>query len=270
MPPDFTRRLGYGGSAVVDGVQVLITGGSMERADTPSFLEMLDIDPTVGGDVMSPRSKVFHADGVSVFTGSLSFDVTAAIMAKIAKDKLLGRGYKFNIGINDGENDYVMSDCYATSLSLSGAPGGLIAASLSVMAKSSFAAGAVTNDYILEDYTSTTDNQPLGYWWSGGTDIKEWTLNMSQTVEPVYLNQNQMTPQYLRVGLIEYSLDTVLYDELTPSVVHIRTKTFTLKGKTTAKGYSFNGVTDLGTYSHSFTTAADMTTGSDDDVLQVT
>jgi hypothetical protein len=264
--PDFTKRLGYGGSAVVDGIQVLITAGNMEQTDTPSFLEMMDIDPTVTSDKMDSRSRVQHADGVSAFAGSISFDLTKKIMDKFTVSKLLARGYQFNVGICDGTGGdsstdvkWTMKDCYLTNATLTGAPGGLIAATIAYVAKEARNdTDAVANDYILDDYYGTspaTDNQPTGYWWSGGTDVKEWTLTMNQAVEPVYLNEDVMTPKYLRVGLIDYQLDVVLYDSGTPSVINIRTSSFTLTGKTTAIGYTFNGITDLGMYSHSFVTA---------------
>ena len=268
---NFLKRLGYGGSAVVDGAQVLITGGSMEQADSPSFLEMLDIDPT--GTPMPSRSKILHADGVSAFTGSITFDLTKLIMDKITTTTLLARGHKFNVGICDGSGGdsstdvkWSMKDCYLTNLTLSGAPAGLITATLAFMAKEARnSSDGVANAYILDDYYGaggSTDNQPTGYWWSGGTDIKEWTFTMNQAVEPVYINKDVMTPQYLKVGLIDYQLDVTLYNAGTPSVIAIRTSSFTLTGVSTALGYTFNGVTDLGMYSHSFVTAADATTGS--------
>lgn len=267
MPTSFTKRLGYGGSAVVDGVQVLITGGGMEQVDSPSFMEMMDIDPT-----MVTRSRILHADGVSAYTGSISYDVTEEAMPSFSTGQLFKRRYQFDVGINDGTNgdttpgvSWNMTDCYLTNLTLSGAPGGLINASLAYMAKDVKSVGAVTNDYILDDYygmTPVTNNQPLGYWWSGGPDIKEWTFTMNQAVEPMYLNKNVMTPQYLLVGLIDFQLDVILYVAGTPSTIAIHTSSFTLTGVSTTQGYTFNGVTDLGMYSHTFVTAANAASGS--------
>ena len=265
---DFTKRLGYGGSALVDGVQVLITGGSLEQADTPSYLEMLDIAPT-----NMSKSRVLHADGTSVFTGSISYDVTKNAMASFSISQLFKRRYQFNVGICDGTGGdastdvkYTLKNCYLTNLTLNGAPAGLINASLAFMSKEvKDSSPAVINDYILDDYYGTPpsiDNQPLGYWWSGGTDIKEWTFTMNQAVTPMYLNKDVMTPQYLLVGLIDFQLEVTLYNSGTPSTIAIHTSSFTLTGVSTAFGYTFNGVTDLGMYSHTFVTAADATAGA--------
>ena len=265
---DFTKRLGYGGSALVDGVQVLITGGSMQQEDSPSFLEMLDIKPT-----MTTRSRILHADGVSAYTGSISYDVTEKAMPSFSTGQLFKRRYQFDVGICDGTGGdastdvkWTMKDCYLTNLTLTGAPGGLINASLAYMAKDvKDSSPSVTNAYILDDYygaSPVTVNQPLGYWWSGGPDIKEWTFTMNQAVTPMYLNQNVMKPQYLLVGLIDFSLEVTLYMAGTPSTIAIHTSSFTLTGVSTTQGYSFNGVTDLGMYSHTFVTAANAASGA--------
>lgn len=259
------KRLGYGGSGEVDGKQVLITSGSLEQTNTPSFLEMYDISPT--GSPMDSRSKVIHADGVSVSSGSISFDMTTAVLGVFTTGKLLARGYKFNIGIHDGESSWQLQDCYVTNLSLSGAASGLIGASVSVMSKKLRSSGGVVNDYILETASGGGTNVPFGYWWSGGTDVREWTLTMNQAVEPVYVNENISSPtpdppRYMKIGLIEYTLDVGLYSDLTPSTITISSSSFTLTGRTGVKGYSFAGLTDLGMYTHSFITGADASTGS--------
>jgi len=204
---------------------------------------------------------VLHADGTVAYTGTIAFDVTTPALAFMTTARLLMRRYQFNIGIHDGENQWVMSDCYLTQLTLGGAPAGFITASLGFMATSGKAASSVANAYIL------TDN-PLGYWWSGNTDVKEWTLTMNQAVEPVYVNENVSpptadSPRYLKVGLVDYQLDVTCYSQQTHNQIFISTTSFTLTGITGAKGYTFNGVNDLGMYLHSFVTAASAASGSD-------
>ena len=265
MPTSDTRRLGYGASAVVDGVQILITTGSNEEADTPSYLEMASIPPN-----SDSRSRVLHADGIAAFTGTLAFDVGKDAMALFVSSKLFKRRYQFNIGIHDGESQYVMTGCYLTTLSLSGAPAGFITATMSVMATNGRTPGSVTNAYVL-NYNITPNQRPLGYWWSGNTDVRDWTLTMNQAVEPMYGNEDTTIPRYLKVGLVEYTLDVVCYQEQSHNVINICTEAFTLTGVRISKGYNFNGVTDLGMYSHSFTTAPSLASaGSDGTVIIIT
>jgi hypothetical protein len=261
MPVNDTLRLGYGGSAQIysggDTPQVLITSGSMEQVTTPPYLEMADIPPSAVS-----RSRVLHADGVMTHTGTISFDMTAAALVMMTTSKFLGRRYQFDVGIHDGEGHWKMSGCYLTNLTLSGAPSGFITASLSFMSKDvEESSSPVANVYLL------TDN-PMGYWWSGNTNVKEWTLTMNQAVEPVYVNENISapipdSPRYLKVGLVDYSLDVTCYQQdYAHNQIFIATTSFILTGISTAKGYSFNGVTDLGMYSHTFVTAANATTGA--------
>lgn len=270
MPTTWAKRLGYGGSAVIAGKQVLITGGSMEQANNPTFLEMMDIEPTTNS-----RSRVLHADGTSVYTGTLSFDVSKDFMSVLTAATLLGRRYQFTVGIHDGENQWVMADCYMTSLALAGAPSGFITASVSFMSKNVRVPGAVTNTYLLDDYYGTggtNTNQPGGYWWSGNTDVKEWSFTINQNVEPMYRNQDVVTPRYLKVGLIDFSLDVTLYQEWNLTAIGIMTKTFTLIASAVSggKSFTFNGVSDLGTYGYNFTSAADITVGSGDSIITIT
>ena len=250
---DISRRLGYGGSATVGGVQVIITSGSFEQANTPSYLPMVDTPPSA-----TSRARVLHADGTASYTGSLGFDLSVAAMSVVTTSTLLGRGYKFNVGINDGNDAYQMTDCLATSVALTGAPGGIVSVSLSFMAQAGKASTIVTNNFI-RDPTSSS-GQMVGYWWSGGPDVRDWSLTMSQAVELVYGNKNSIEPLYLRYGLVDYILTANIYKEVgtlfPDDTIAICTTKFQLTGKLQAKGYTFSGVTELGTYAHTFETSA--------------
>jgi hypothetical protein len=170
-------------------------------------------------------------------------------------DKILDRNWEFNVGIHDGENGYTMSNCLAQTVTLTGSPGGLIGCTVSFMAIAEKVSGTVTNDYIL-NYDDDSDNQPAAYWWSGGTDIRDWTFTCTQDVAPMYANRTEQEPKYLRAGLIGYTLVVTTYSELVVDTIQIMASSFVLTGKTTAKGYAFNGATDLGMFSHTFETTA--------------
>ena len=237
----------------------------MDEAVSPSFIESYDIPPNT-----SSRSRMLHADGTTAYSGTLNFDATKAVLDNyITVSTLLGRGFSFQMHIHDGTDPWMMQNCLLTSFSVSGAPGGLISASLSYKSITGREAGFSTpNDYVLNyDVGFTPEQQPLGYWWSGNTDVKEWTLTMNQAVDEMYTNQNTMIPKYLRHGLVDYSLDVTTYQPQLHNVIIIASTSFTLTGVTAAKGYAFNGVTDLGMYSHSFTTAAAASAGSDGVIL---
>lgn len=247
-----TKRLGYGGSASIAGQQVLVTSGGFNTSDSPSYLEPWSIPASAVS-----RSRVLHADGTETYAGELSLDVTDAFLTVLTTSTLLGRRYQFDVGINDGVDAELMANCYATSVSLSGAPGGLVTASISfISATAPVPSISVANAFI-------RDNEPLGYWYSGNTDVRDWTFSMSQSAEPVYRNENSQAPRYIKVGLIDYSLAVTTFDAvIAHSTINIKTSAFTLTGVTTSSEYSYGGLTDLGTYRHTFETAAS-SSGSD-------
>ncbi len=268
---DDSRRLGYGGSAEIEGTQVLITGGTFDSVGTISYLNMQDIIPAEVS-----RSRVKHADGTEAFTGSISFDVTNALISSnlFSTTKLFKRRYLVsNVGINDGERQYEMQNCYVSTLTIAGAPGGLINASLAFAATRGKVVASVDNDYILDAPYTVSTNQPMGYWWSGASStggpsiVRDWTFTFNQDVIPMYGNENTIFPRYLKVGLIFYSLQVNLYVESAPNKVYISTKSFTLVGDTTSEVYTYNGPSDFGTFSHTFETSARAAIGSGDSII---
>jgi hypothetical protein len=243
------KKLGYGGSAIIDAYQVLITSGSFDKAIAVSYLNMINTPPST---TMAGRVK--HADGTNAYTGTLAFDITEDTLGLfVVTGGLLQRFYEFDVGIFDGENDWKMEKCKLTSLSISGATGGTLNAQVSFLAKEGKVIGATTNDFI-------RDEPPIGYWYSGtgATDnVKDWTLTMNQEANLVYKNENSMEPAYIRVGLVSYILSVTSFKDLaTPTTLLISTKSFTLTGDTSAYGFSYGGLTDLGTYSYTFETGS--------------
>tara|TARA_R110000824_G_scaffold210162_1_gene395959 strand:+ start:314 stop:1090 length:777 start_codon:yes stop_codon:yes gene_type:complete len=252
MATSDAKRLGYGGSGVVDGQQVLITSGGFNHEFARSYLEPLSLPAEV-----VTRSRVEHADGTRGYSGDISFDVTANALSVLTTSKLLARRYSFDVGIHDGEAAQKMLGVYVSSLSLSGAPGGLITASLSVTGASApKAASTVTNAFI-------RDQTPYGYWYSGNTDVKDWSFSFNQATTPMYINEDDESPRYIKVGLIDCSLEVNTYEAVrTHKVINIATSSFTLTGDTASEGFQFLGQTELGQYSHMFESAANMDAGS--------
>jgi hypothetical protein len=246
--------LGYGGSAVVDGIQVLVTGGSFTRERNISYVNMISIPPTYDS-----RTRVASAEGTHIVTGSVNFDMTDAFMPKLATDQFLRRRHQFTIGLHDGIDSYQLENCYMTSLSLAGAPGGLITAAISFTSGELWSAASVTNAFI-------RDQVPLGYWYSGNTDVREWTFTVNQDVQGVYLNQDTVWPRYLRIGLWDATLEVTTFDQIIEhDAVKISTSTFTIVGNTGGSGYTLGGQTDLGTYTHRFDSGTELGTSMDSD-----
>ena len=271
MPVGNLKRLGFGGSAVVAGVQVLYTGADLTTSLTPSYQMPLDISPTAVS-----RSKTLHAMGVESYAGNVSLDVTQNFLAILTTATLFARRYQFTFGFNDGETSKEMLNCYATSVTVSGAAGGLMTASISMTSATKWTQPPtipVTDAYI-GFQGGDVKNIPKGYWHSGNTNVKDWSLSMTQDAVPVYTNQDTPAPRYIRVGLVSYTLQVTTYEQLYPygavttsDNIIISASTFTLTGRLTSEGTSFNGPSDLGGYVHTFETAADASTGSGDVII---
>jgi len=254
MAVNDAKRLGYGGSAEIDGLQVLMTSGNFNTAKAVSYLEAFDVVPTAG----ESRSRVKHADGTEAYTVSVSFDVTTQFLASLTTSKLFSRGYLFDIGIDDGEDAQEMTDCILQSLTLSGSSGGLITASISAIG----ASAPVTSATVANEYIRAT-HVPLGYWYSGNTDVRDWTLTMNQAAAPVYGNENVVAPRYIKFGLIDFSLAVTTYEAvIAHDAISIATSSFTITGDTTSEGFAFAGTTDLGNYTHVFESSAVLGFGS--------
>ena len=262
--PYVRKRLGYGGSAFIGSTQVLITGGSMDESVEIPYLNMVHTPPD---ETMAGR--VQHADGTKSFSGSLSFDVNEnALDLFRSSGGLLERFYEFDIGINDGESSWTMEKCKLTSLTLSGAVGGLVTAQISYISLRGKQYGAPSAAFI-------RDATPYGYWYTGvgsSDDVVEWTLNMTQDAQLVYTNENIMDPDYIKVGLVNYVLTVTSYNDVTPldpmATLSVATKTFGLTGRTTGKGFSFGGLTSIGVYSYTFETSS-QTGNSDETTLTI-
>ena len=252
------KKLGWSGYAKIDGVQVLVSSGNYAIENNPSYINMASIAPREVS-----RSRVLYADGTKISNGSIAFDITVNSLVLLSVDRLLKRRRSFDVLLNDGEKGYKLATCYATSVSITGSVGGLLNATVSFVSKNEYTLDAEAGSLV-------SDEEPFGYWYSGSADakVREWSFNFSQDVQPMYLNQSSSTgvqrqlPKYLRVGLIDAGLEVTTFEEVNElNNIHVATRHLTLTGVTKSKGFSFNGQTDLGTYSHSFETAADLNIG---------
>ena len=218
----------------------------------------MDISPT-----NVSRSKVQHADGTIIHNANISFAVTSNFLTLIDTSSLIQRGFFFDISIHDGVSSQTMSNCLLTNLTLSGSAGGIVDGNLTALSVGAPVGGGGSNAFI-------RDQEPLGYWFSGNTDVQSWTLTVTQDVSPVYINEDTTSPRYLKFGLWGASLDVTTYEAVqNHSSVIIATKNFSLSGNTKSEGYSFGGINNLGLYTHSFETAADFNVGSGDTIISV-
>jgi len=272
---------GFAGAAFINGTQVLLTSGNATLDNTQTFVTLMDIMPDI-----QHRTKVLYAPGTTVINGSLAWDAKADAMNLITTNGgLLQRGFYFTVAMWTGNNStpYVgklIPRAYVTSLTLQGAAGGLISANLSFISGNVISGGSnVWNDWpgggnYISTRSENSASIPYGYWFSGNSHIpvRDWTLSYNQEVSPVFSNENVSVPRYMKCSTIEATLDVTTmrqialdenyYQKVTNYIapefsrVVIATKDFEIQGVTKTEGFAFNGPTDAGTYSYSFTSAA--------------
>jgi len=245
-----TRILGYGGSCQIAGVNVLVTSGSVSTEKSPSYMQPYSIPHR-----QVWRSKVMFATGTVSSNGSVSFDLTWSASNLLTVNRLLKRGYMFSVRLYDGVNGVTLSECYATSVSATGSVGGIVTASVSFVSANEWDEGGGSTRWMRDD-------ELVGYWSSGNDNVRDWSFNFSQSVEPIFLNDSGPYAAYMKYGLCDANLEMTTYDRITHNSVNIAAGHANLKGIVTSESYNFNGASDVGTYHHVFTGVAELTAGS--------
>lgn len=260
------KELGVAGYGTINNVPVFMTSGSVSKEHNISYINPISMPPPNGWLGAEYRTKVKYSDGTKLVTGSIAFDLNLRALSLVSKNSLLRRGYKFNIEIYDGNDGFIIPECYAQSFSVSGGVGGLISGNLSfVTAKDWKKSGGNNRTYI-------KDEPPLGYWTSGNTNVRDWSFEFSQDTNPVYLNamagENDSWPRYIKIGATNFVLTVTTLEQIFQhDTIAISSAYFTLIGNTRSEGYNFSGIEELSTYTHTFETAASLTGGSDDEVI---
>jgi len=270
------KKLGFEGAVRIslDGgsaAQLLATSGALQgESSKPTFIGVDMPPPPSDGTAGDNRSKFVYSEGTLVVTGSVSFDCTEEVLPIVAA-LCTGRGQRFTVGIAGGEVGRRLQRCYMTTLTLSGATNGLVTASLSFVSASDLEVGAGFTP-VKRDPSSSTYQEPLAYWYTGGptasTDIKDWSLSVSQNATPVFGNVAGVSPLYIRIGVMDASLTVNTYLELQEiDEVSIATQTVTIvAGYEKSREFTLSP-SDLETFTYTFESMLDPAGGSSGDII---
>lgn len=255
--------LGYGGGAKIDGTNVLITGGSLSSSMTVPLITALK-SPIGASNVYN----VVTGSALYTFTGSVNFDFTIPAVNGFITNTFLKRNHEFNINISDGHKHYKMEKCKWSSFSVNASPGSLVSGSISFTATNG--TYTVLQDGVAPDYIFNDSNPLLSYWYTGETEVESFTLSLSQSLTPVFLNGNQTNACYIRAGVLDASLQVSSWESwLTHTSIKIASKTVAFsKNYMESKGFSYGGATATGTHSYTVKVAAE--SNADEEVLSIT
>ncbi len=209
-------ELGYRGRAVVNGANFLASSGSMENTVSTSYLSGYDMAST------SVKSRIYHAAGVVSHTGSLSFDLTSESVSTVKNILKNPRSNKFSVSMFGNDAGWNMQDCVAQSVSLSGAPNGLVTGSLSFISASPPTITTLSETNARDAFSATL----VPYWHTGAYLVRDWSLSFSLNVTPKHCNGDEAksvslfgikahSPKYLFLGECQYDLNFSAFKKLT-------------------------------------------------------
>ena len=238
-----SKNGGFSGVGYIDGVQVLLTGGSFTKTYSPSFVSSTLI-PALGVN----KAQKKHQDGTIAYSGDASFDINQNALALFSNSRLFKRGHSFQVRLSDSNNGITVNNCFVDNVTLSGSAGGLLNCSISFQSTSDSTPWNLGN---VPNLNNT--NPPYGYWYSGAQDVRDWTLTFSQELVPMYGNKSGQEPHYMKVLTVDSSLEVSTYEQLrNHSQISVATKSFTVHGETIGEGYSFEGAGNQGVFTHVF------------------
>lgn len=221
-------------------------------------------------DSIHPYSVIRGAKGTCSFNGSISFQLTQGALDYFFKKDTDGPSLFFNknsftIIIYDGLNAVKVKNCIWQSISIQCEPNSLITMSINFQSLNGHEEEfqeEETNEKNIEDF----DNSLIPYWQSGAENMLSFQLNMERNVTPVYLNNDFVTPTYLRVGLISVNISANYYekqnfnDSSTNSssssnqkdmIIKIGDKTLTISGMVLqSENFTMSSMQDIGTKSY--------------------
>lgn len=207
-------RLRYGASSNLSGgtatgyYTVLMTGGNYTRTMT------VPTQRTFSTPFSSEKRGVIRSGmGVYAYAGSLSFDLTNSVSSMILSQGFFTRNSFLDLILCDGEGRITLPGCVWNSLSISANPNALVTCSLGFLSCNGY-----RHDIIVDD--APTGDMDLGspelapYWKYGGEGMQGFSLNISRSVTPMYLNQrNWIGPSYLRVGHMNVSFSVTCWQK---------------------------------------------------------
>lgn len=210
--------------------------------------------------------------GTAQISGSVSFDMSHLNLDYFLSEDKLKRNTYFHLLMTDGGNYYGVYQNVWNSFSISGASGGIVTCSIGYMSLNCCNPDIYSPSANIASISNSFDNALVAYWQAGVQGyIESFTINLTQDVTPVYLNNDNIMPSYLRCGAQKLNaniqscigwqdigkiLDLTTYPGTDTDsgkfAFKIGKKTFTLNNTIlSTKQYTHNGGGDVVKYSYS-------------------
>ena len=167
-----------------------------------------------GNDNSSPKdvaSKIRMGFGTYSFNGNITFELTRNALSSIFTSGFFARKYLFNLYMSDGSQSLSIKNNVWNSVTFNYAAQQIPTCSI----------GFYSNNGGMDDLNITEtpinngmDDELIPYWEAGmnGAEIESLNVTFSRNVSNIYLNNDLKVPTYMRVGIIEMSLNITCFD----------------------------------------------------------
>ena len=157
-------------------------------------------------------SKIRMGFGTYSFNGNITFELTRNVLSSIFTGDFFARKYLFNLYMSDGSQSLSIKNNVWNSVTFNYAAQQIPTCSI----------GFYSNNGGMDDLNITAetpinngmDDELIPYWEAGMNDaeIESFNVTFSRNVSNIYLNNDLKVPTYMRVGIIEMSLNITCFD----------------------------------------------------------
>lgn len=261
-------------SALANPQQIFITNGNVQ----------LNYNRPTQNTYKAPRDTsaafpVLFGPGTASISGSIAFDMSHQNLDYFLDSSKLARNTYFHLIMNDGNFTYAVYYNIWNSFTLSASSGGILTCNIGYVSLNCFKdeilkfSGAIPTTI---NQSSNINNALVSYWQAGTQGyIDSFNINLTQDVNPVYLNNDKIMPSYLRCGSLKLtaqiqsclswqnisrvvSLSSYTSGQIVSSFsFQIGSKIFVLNDAVLmSKEYSHAGAGDVAKYSYTIETVA--------------
>lgn len=187
------------GALPFKGRLVQVTAASVQRQMNVPQVQSY-YTPYLKSDTV--RSPIRVGYGTYVFTGELSFELTECMADEMLRDDFFERSSWFSLQFFDGQNTCCVTNCFWSSVGITCNPNATVTASISFSSNNGYQSNLqVTRGNLDESYTYDDNDFLVPYWQCGHDGFKEFSINISRDVTPIFLNGPLLTASYLKPGI---------------------------------------------------------------------
>ena len=260
--PDSKYEEADEGKPLSNAVLVPAVSGNITRAlNVPTinsyFLPESGSAPIDGTPQTQALSPIRVGFGTYQYSGSISYEMTTG-MANMLGDNFFNRASLFDVQFYDGRKTCTVRNCAWNNFSISGQPNSAVSVSLGYQTTNGYMEDLDVQTGSLKDYSFDSEDLLVPYWQTGAPGIVDFSLAFDRSITPMYLNNTFKGPSYLKVGMLNVTVQMNTMDYLDSMdeeslVIRIGPKNVTLNKKVlTNLDYNMSTLSDVGMKSYSW------------------